>query len=230
MALKLGFVCKDDMLEDIVRKAKEGDLSTSIDSSFHPSHITECPRRLIYRSTGKDVDNGRKESVFAFCRGESFKHKWVSLLKKSKLIRVLYEDIVAADCNYNLYSQVDAVINIKGSIFAVKSYLVNDEMFHRIQKEGAIKKHVIEVIIYIWLLEVDGGCLIYESENQDVCTFRVEPYQPIINSVAKKCMELCDFKLKGKIPNRPYKSESKECNECEYCNFCWEKNNKGVKE
>jgi len=222
MVSDLKFVCRDETsksMEELVSDLKSISPDFPIDSSFFPSQITECPRRIIYRVRGTTYIS--KESIFKCVKKESFKNKWISLLEKSKSIKVLHKDVIASDCNYNLYSKADCVINLKGDILAVKSIQVTKDEFNQVYKKGAMKKHVIEMVVYIWLLEVDSGLIIYESEEEDFYIFHIKPYKSIINSVIDKCTKLCDFKLKGQIPNRPYKLESKECEVCEYKSLCW---------
>lgn len=220
------FVCKDsvsEFLEGKIRESKIPFISVA-DSSFHPSRITQCPRRIIYRSRGEK--GVLKESRFILAKQDHLKFKWISLLDNlDNSIRVLHKNVDASDCNYNLHDKVDAIININGDIFAIKAIYVRKEEFNEILSRGALKKHVVEMIVDIWLLEVDGGCLIYESDD-NINVFHIKPYRPIIESVVKKCEMLCDYKIKGLIPNRPYKSVSKECSVCEYEALCWDKNNK----
>lgn len=225
-SLEVKFVCRDEvskLMEESVDSLRNYSLF-SPDSSFHPSQITECPRRLIYRvngtSAGMYVGNSPYESV----EKESFKNKWLALLEKVKSVKILHKDAIASDCNYNLYSIVDAVINIKGDIFAVKAIQTYGDEMDEVRNKGAMKKHVIEMVLNIWLLEVDGGILIYDSkENYGHCMFHIKPYKPIVESVTEKCKKLCNFKLMGQMPNRPYKSKAyKECIACEYRGLCWE--------
>lgn len=221
------FVCKDDvseLLEKSIQEMRVTPATFNPDSSFHPSQITECPRRLIYRSRGLKTSG---ETILDLCNREFFKNKWISILEKSKSLKVLHKDVIASDCNYNLYSKVDAVVNISGDIFAIKAFSVISSDFEEIHNKGARKKDVIEMVIDIWLLEVNGGIIMYEAkEICDFCVFHIKPYKPIIDSVTEKCMRLLDFKLKGQVPDRPYKTEAKECYNCEYLGSCWENKQK----
>jgi len=225
---EIKFVCRDEVskpLEESINDLRYCSLPVP-DSSFHPSQITECPRRLIYRVNGA-ADKIVGENIYQSIQDETFKNKWITLLEKVKFVKVLHKNAIASDCNYNLFSKVDAVINIKGDIFAVKAIHTCglDEM-EEIRNKGAMKKHVIEMVLYIWLLEVDGGILIYDSDYGH-CMFHIKPYKPIVESVIEKCRKLCDFKLAGQIPNRPYKSKAKECSDCEYRCICWENKKEG---
>ena len=226
---EIKFVCRDEVskpLEESINDLRYCALPVT-DSSFHPSQITECPRRLIYRVNGDADKMHIGDGLYQSIQDETFKNKWITLLEKVKFVKVLHKNAIASDCNYNLFSKVDAVINIKGDIFAVKAIKTCglDEM-EEIRNKGAMKKHVIEMVLYIWLLEVDGGILIYDSDYEH-CMFHIKPYKPIVESVIEKCRKLCDFKLAGQIPNRPYKSKAKECSDCEYRCVCWENKKEG---
>ena len=145
------FVCKDEISKLLETSIQEMRVVSSIvpDSSFHPSQITECPRRIIYRSRGDKSNTG--ETLFNTIRMDLFKNKWTHILEKIKPIKVLHKDVIASDCNYNLYSKVDSVINIDGDIFAVKAFPVCMREFDEILSKGAMKKHVVEMVVYTWL-------------------------------------------------------------------------------
>lgn len=223
-SIGLKFVCKDELASSLEKSIQDLKNNSQFypDSSFHPSQITECPRRIIYRVRG-DLKDGT--SLFNSIDSEHFKNKWISILEKIKFVKVLHKDVIASDCNYNLYEKVDSVINIGGDIFAVNAISVNNDDMVKIIKNGAIKKHVVAMAVYVWLLEINGGFLIYENEKKDFYIFHIKPYKPIIDSVIDKCNKLCDFKLKGKIPNRPYETKAKECTcDCEFETLCWGNN------
>ena len=191
-------------------------------SVFDPSRVTECPRRIIYRANGCVPENSASCPLI---RHELFtKKKWLEYFEKCKSIKIVDKNVVAADCHYNISGTVDAILNIKDCIYVIKIQPVNQEDFVQIHKKGAFKKHVVELIIYIWLTELRDGLLLYENKNDnDYIIFHVKQYEPIIKSVIKKCLELMENKICGIIPLRPYKTkESNECIACEFLRKCWE--------
>jgi hypothetical protein len=59
------------------------------------------------------------------------------------------------------------------------------------RENGAFKKDVIEIMVYMWLTETKGGILLYENkDSNEYSIFYVDFYIPIINSIKKKCLAL----------------------------------------
>jgi hypothetical protein len=219
------FVKQDEissLLDSIIKKENKDYRYEYPVSVFDPSHVTECPRRMIYRANGCMTENSISypsiyNDLFA-------KKKWMEYFSKCKPIKIVDKNIVAADCHYNVSGNVDAILNMGDCLYVAKIQPVGQEDFSQINKKGAFKKHVVEVIVYIWLTELRDGLLLYENKNNnDYTIFHVKLYEPIIKSVTKKCLELMENKIQGIIPARPYKTkESNECMSCEFLKRCWE--------
>jgi hypothetical protein len=192
-------------------------------SVFDPSHITECPRRMIYRANGCTPETNVS---YLIANNEiHLKKKWTEYLSKCRSVRVIGKNVVTADCHYNISGNIDAILNIGERNYVTQIQLVQDEEFKQIRKKGAFKKHVVEMIVYIWLTELRDGLLLYENKDSNEYTvFHVKIYEPVIKSVIKKCLGLMENKIQGTIPSRPYKTkDSNECIVCEYSKKCWEK-------
>jgi hypothetical protein len=230
---------KEDVIQIFVKK---DDISLSIDSnidlsiadrfrniyptsSFDPSRVTDCPRRMIYRVNGNKQDffDTYMDSISV----SMAKTRWLDFFDKCKFIRKVERNLTIADCHYNISGCIDATLKIDNIIYITKIQSVNDFDFSQIKSKGAFKKHVIEVVVYLWLAEKKDGLLFYENKNtHEHLTFHVSPYQSIIKSVTEKCTNLIDCKMKGIIPKRPYKTkDGNECSKCEYRKTCWEDKN-----
>lgn len=182
---------------------------------FIPSRLTECGRRILYRSCGENVDENRFIEDFLLNQNEKYlKNKWIDFFESSIKIKMIEKNLVVADCNYNITGTIDCIIK-KG----------NTEFVVLIKKQDGEprRKDIIELMSYLWLIEKPHGLLIYDSNNSDKFSlYHVKIFVPIITAISKKCRELIDNKIKGEVPDRPYKSkESPECLECEYNVKCW---------
>ena len=208
------------LFDSLIRQEDRENCHNFYVSVFDPSHLTECPRRIIYRAQGCNPES------FSYLNtmGELFaRKKWLEYLGKCKSIKVVDKNIVAADCHYNISGNVDAVLNIGDCNYVAKIQPVNNSDFKQIEEKGAIKKHVVELIVYMWLTELRDGLLLYENQNTYKYTvFHVKPYAPVIKSVIKKCSGLMESKIQGVIPVRPYKTkDANECKVCEFSKKCW---------
>lgn len=219
----LKFSSRDKLTILVESLIREENINWVISTGFKPSDATQCPRRLVYRAFGNNPDQNSGVSYLDKTNDNFLRAKWVEILGRCRKIKVLEESATVSDGNFNITDIIDFVANIDGIINAVKIYGVDNKDFLKIQKDGAFKKHVIELMIQIWLLEIKDGLLIYENKNdQSYTMFHIEPYQPIISSVKKKYLGLMEHKIQGTLPEKPYKTKtSKECERCEFIKTCW---------
>jgi len=223
------FIRNDSMSEsfssiiDEESKRKRSFFSNSFDSE----NITNCERRIVYRSNGYEI----KDSTDDFLKRNSIeftRKKWVYVFDKCPSIKVIDRHVYSlADCHYNISGYVDAIIGIEDKIVSVKVQPVNDDYFEKIKLKGASRKHAIDLMICIWLSESDDGFLIYDNTNNNkYMVYHVNVYAPVIRSVKNKCLSMMKHKFNGSLPEKPYKSNlSEECIVCEFSKKCWEDNN-----
>lgn len=221
------FVKKDEFSSLIERLIQEENTFRSVVSpvsTFNPSNMTECPRRMVYRAMGTKEEPIRY-SYLEFNNHAFIKKKWLVCIKNCRTVKVLEENLVAADCNYNITGNVDAVINVNGIVAVLKICPVTNEDFCKIITRGALKKHVVAIMIDMWLTELNDGILFYENQDTNkYLVFHTKPYRPIIKSVQRKCLELENHRINGSMPVKPYKKEnSSECSQCEFFKKCWQK-------
>jgi len=227
------FVRQDETSKRFESFISQNNLDRSVfcpTSSFDPSHITECPRRMIYRARGISPD--RIPESYMDSMGDLFaRKKWIEILSKFKTFRMIDKSVVAADCHYNISGNIDAILNIGEKIYVTKIQPLTQEEFLEVKEKGAFKKHVVELIVYIWLTETNDGLLLYDNQNAtEYMSFHVIAYPPVIKSIMKKCLILMDHKIQGTIPERPYKSKkSQECVGCEFSLNCWQEKNSNDK-
>jgi hypothetical protein len=190
----------------------------SVTSTFDPKHLTECPRRIIYRTTLNNVGQTYGDNYIE----NEFKFRVSRIIRQSG-IKVLSDNLSLSDCNYNIVGNLDYVIQLECGSTATKFYSVDDETFQNVLKKGAIRKDVVEVMVYMWLVELNSGLMVYENKNNNqITSFHIKPYKPIIKSVINKCKILLEHEFKGTKPDRPYnKRTSNECKQCEFVTECW---------
>lgn len=218
------FVRKDDFTELFESRVKEHLRSSNLNSvvsTFDPSHLTECPRRIIYRTTSVVKT---KTDLTSNTLDELDSHYFFNSIIRSSGTKIISENISASDCNYNIVGKLDYVLNLNGETFATKFYVVGDDDFRNVLKKGAVRKDVIEIMVYMWMVELNNGLIFYwnRSDNQ-ITSFHIKPFKPIIKSVVDKCKFLLEYELKGTMPDRTYKTRSSnECKQCEFESVCWE--------
>jgi len=219
------FVVEDDVSEffDFIITDQIGSKSESVfDSGFNSSHMTWCPRRMIYCSQGVNPDRNSK-SYIDISTDLAVKNKWIGYFKKCRGVKIVNQIIRASDCNYNIHGDIDAILKTSDIEVVAKFQAVDNMDFQMVNKKGAFKNHVVELMTNMWLAETVNGLLVYENKNdQKYKMFHVKQYRPVIVSIQMKCLKLFKELIKGFVPDRPYKQKAKECGRCEYYIKCWE--------
>lgn len=187
---------------------------------FNTSCLTECDRRILYKSRGEIL-----ETLLDFSKidaQEATKNKWNSFFSKSIKISLIDKDVVVADCNYNLKGKIDGVLKIGNANFAVMVKALSNNDFINAEKR-AFRKDVIETMVNMWILEINDGIVIYENKDTNKFSlYHILPFVQLIEACKKKCLSMLNFKMKGEFPDRPYKNnDSKECLICEFKTKCW---------
>ena len=202
---------------------------TETNSSFSPEEITYCPRRIIYKSLFTSINENIfiKNELIGEKRNSAIM-RWQKLFKKNKYIEILDSNVVLVDCNTNLLGSADFVILFKDDKFLVRIYDVNDSDFNDLSKEKIPSKSAIESILLMWLADIDNMFMIFEN-NGETKIFHIGLLeqkvlcQRVIEATKEKCRKLFQYKIRGKIPNRPYKNISDECKQCNFLKECWKK-------
>ncbi len=90
--------------------------------------------------------------------------------------------------------------------------------FQKILKE-AHKEYIIQLIIYIHLLDLDYGFLIYECKNDsNLMCYKIERDDKLFNTIKWQAKIMIDMAKNGnKLP--PPRPSSKSCYECKNCSF-----------
>ena len=218
------FIKQDDFsksIDALIASENEKRSCDALSESFDSSRITECPRRLYYRSIGNVSQN--KISYLEFKHQQFAKKKWLDVLGHSNKVKIVDANVEVADCNYNLTGKIDVILKCDSEIMLLNIYSLKAEDFEEVKEKGAYKKHAVEIIVNRWLVEKGESLLIYENRNNsDYIVFHIDLYNYIVEAIKKKCLMLLSHKFRGRTPSRSYKTNfSKECNNCEFSNECW---------
>lgn len=215
---------KQDELSDMIKNLLKEEIKRRNSAKYieliTSCNITECDRRLLYRSSR--VKPEKYEDAMEILSQETAKNKWLDFFDKSRKIKLKDRHLTVAEEEYDINGCVDGVIKIGDLLAALLIKSIPDKKFHEVSS-GAVRKDVIELMSYIWLLELKNGILLYENRNNnDFCIYHVSKYQPIIDAIKQKGKKLLSMRMKGVIPERPYAKKEKECLVCEFYSKCWE--------
>ena len=134
---------------------------------------------------------------------------------------------------YNFKGNVDGIVDVRGpykqdepasdsDIFVVDFKSMKsgyfDELVH------AKWEHVVQVHIYMWLLNLKMGVVVYECKDDQKLKEMVVPYDAgLIERIKKESKWLMSVLKTGKLPPVPsgYSQSSIPCFFCEFSNRCY---------
>jgi CRISPR/Cas system-associated exonuclease Cas4 (RecB family) len=221
------FIKKDTKLLEATQEAIKNEIKRRnyklIHEVFNIKHLTECPRRIYYRAHG--IKTETQQDFLANIHLEYTKKKWIDLFNQSTKIKILDRDILAADTNYNIVANVDAVLKYGEFVSTLTVDVLNSNQYTIANQSGGLRRQIVEVMTATWLTEVPNGILLCENkETNEYFLSHIIVHKPIIEGVKSKCKHLIEKKFLQQLPDRPYTNNSfQECIACEYRKTCWEK-------
>jgi hypothetical protein len=141
------------------------------------------------------------------------------------------ELIVKSPPQYNFEGHTDGVIDLTQSRFATKSPLdvfvvdmksINKDQFNELAE--AKQEHVIQVNIYMWILDLKGAVLVYEcKDNQAVKEFFCPRDENMIERIKAEALLMVSALHARKIPPRPagFSRTKYPCKGCEFMSYCY---------
>lgn len=223
------FVKQDTVLIATIKKAIETEIkrrnSSFIHEVIYTKHLTECPRRLMYRMNAYSA----KEPDFLIDNHNKYtKKKWVDFFNKCKKTIVIDENVLAADCNFNVVGTADAILKYGDVVSVLLVDSVKSSEYNKAKQAGGLRRQIVELMMIMWLTEVPNGILICENKDtNEYFLSHVVPHKGILDSARHKCSELMENQFLQKLPERAYKTDnSQECMACEYRETCWNQEEK----
>lgn len=138
---------------------------------------------------------------------------------------------VISDSVYNFKGSVDAIIDVRGTPFAQNNKYdvfvadlktMKDEMFSAL--DGPKPEHVVQVHIYMWLLDLQGGVVVYENkDDQRVREEFVPRDESVIERIKAQAVWMRGLLAEKKLPFRPAGLTKSQfpCRFCEFVNICY---------
>lgn len=146
--------------------------------------------------------------------------------------KVSYEEpLIKSSTEYNFEGHCDAIIDVRGTqfeqgnpsdVFVVDFKTIKDDLFSELVE--AKHEHVIQVNIYMWVLDLQAAVVVYENkDNQALKEMFVPRDDELIEKIKTQSIWLADKLKKKQLPFRPVEfSRSKyPCRFCEFVDHCY---------
>lgn len=217
-----------EAIDESLAKKQQGKFKKS--KGFGPSKNSECARFWVYSFRGAFFPadfNGRVQRIFD--NGHAVHDRIYKYLDNMGVLEqtehpIFIEVESEKGVKFPIHGFVDAIIEWKGrSIVEVKS-ISEVGFMHRKLRRAPKDEHIKQVKIYLHIMDLDIGYVIYENKNtQELLVLTVEKDDEYIRKLFNKYGKFWQAYQDGILPKRPYKS--KDSAACKYCPLrdpCWE--------
>lgn len=200
--------------------------------SFAPSGVGygagTCPRRWYYDFTGGvvRVDEPDSTSIANMDYGTEAHARLQKVFEKTGILVEAERKVVSEDPP--IFGYADLIINWQGEEAVGEIKTTSQESFvSKKAKNQPAGYHLLQVLLYMKVLDLNKGFLIYENKNTQALLIL-----PVTWNVANTKLVDDTFEWmrntyanwqEGNLPTRPFKSEkSVVCKTCPFLKHCWE--------
>ena len=135
-------------------------------TSWYASQIGSCMRGMYLQRLGKEPDEPLDDRTLrVFDMGNKIE-SWVVDLIKAQEVEIETQ-VRVEDAELNITGYADAVIEVKGKkeVLEIKSKHSRAFWWMDKKKEGTMRQHQYQLWIYLYLLKIDRGSIIYVSKD-----------------------------------------------------------------
>ena len=146
--------------------------------------------------------------------------------------KLIYEELtVKSPEEYNFEGHCDAVVDLRGTpyecgndldLMVVDFKSMKDEQFFAL--DHAKHEHIIQVHIYMWILGIPAGVVLYENkDSQAIKEMFVPRDEKIITKIKEEALWMRKVLEHKKLPERPsgYSVSKFPCRFCEFAKICY---------
>lgn len=222
-------------INGLVEKIESGYLGPAVlpqkpKKSFSPSSLAYgaggggCPRFWYFKFSGEDQINDSDAYAVANMKNGTLSHTRIQeAIKKSGLsiaseIKVIHNDPP-------IFGFVDDLIKWLNEEVPVEIKTMREEAWQRRVETGKTPVyHLIQLLIYMRLLQKKRGILLYESKNTHalhaIPIGMTEEYEAWLDVAFDWMRDVKSAFDKSELPVKPYRSNSKVCKKCPFRDVC----------
>jgi CRISPR/Cas system-associated exonuclease Cas4 (RecB family) len=222
--------------QDIIEKLKSGYVAGLVPKhtqkkTFAPSTIAyghgECPRYWYLAFEGNIFESSSTPFDVANMNSGSMSHDRIQgAMMASGLAKVFKDDNDNDTTEFKIthsdppiFGYGDAIIDWEGEEIVAEIKTTNNEAFEYYKNNSRPKKsHVIQLLIYMKILQKAKGVLIYENKNNhDLLVFPIEVndvYKQWVDYAFSWMQEVRKAWKEKTMPTKNYRSNAKVCKTC----------------
>jgi len=199
--------------------------------SFAPSKIGfgsgKCPRYWFIAFEGAPFDDEKDPKSIASMKNGIAAHERLGELFKRSALEVKHIEFPLEHDDPPIFGFVDVIIDRAGENVVGEIKTTSSESFGR--RQAAMQPpdyHLIQILIYMHILEAESGFFLYENKN----THELLVMPVYMDEKNKKTVEdtlawMRNVRLgwqEKKLPARPFTRKSRECKDCPVAKVCWD--------
>ncbi|QNO12509.1 Cas4 family exonuclease [Streptomyces phage MulchMansion] len=203
--------------------------------SFSPSSLGygagTCPRYwYLAFEGGTFVDTFDGQSVANMANGTAAHTRIEKLFGDAGVLDEAEKEVTYQ--NPPIRGFVDVVVDFEGKKIVGEFKTTRQESYiHREANGTAIDYHKVQVLIYMRVLGIDDGFVLYENKNTQELFLvplkmdeRNSEYTDYLFEWMRETRELWENRT---LPTRPFTSKNKACKSCALFNVCWNESPEG---
>jgi CRISPR/Cas system-associated exonuclease Cas4 (RecB family) len=199
--------------------------------SFAPSKIGfgsgRCPRYWYIAFDGAPFDDPKDPKSIANMKSGIDAHNRIGELFKRSSLKVDHVELPLEYSDPPIFGFVDLVIDRAGEKVVGEIKTTSLESFTR--RRSSMKPpdyHLIQLLIYMHVLEAPSGFFLYENKNtHEILVMPVymdEANKELVERTLQWMREARKAWEDRVLPMRPFTKKSKECKDCPVSAVCWE--------
>ena len=205
--------------------------------SFAPSGIGygsgRCSRQWFYKFTGDIPEEDEKDAlaISNMAYGTEAHERIQKVFEKAGILIEAEREIDLVDGKPPIRGFVDLIVDWNGeAVGEIKT--TKQEAFTLRKAEGKpLDYHVIQLLLYMKVLKIDRGFILYECKNTG--EWLIFPVMmdagnaEVINQAFDWMIATREAFESGELPQRPFEKASKECGYCAFKKYCWKEDGDG---
>lgn len=199
--------------------------------SFAPSGIGygsgKCARQWFYAFNGgiiREEDND-STGIANMAYGTEAHERIQKLFERAGILLKAEKEIISEDPP--IFGYADLIIKWQGEEVVGEIKTTMQESFvskkHKMKPAGY---HLLQVLLYMWVLDLNKGFLLYENKNMQnmlviPVTWNAENKKLVEDTIEWLRTVRSNWEA-GTLPKRPFTQKSPACKSCPFKTHCWE--------
>ena len=189
-------------------------------SEFGVSNIFDSERVLYFYMLGQESEPNNAIILRKFDAGNDMHERYYRYFSNASIL--VDKEIVIKKTEPPISGRMDAILNIKGSMFVGELKSINNNGFREIVKNGGKLEHMLQLQIYMDITGINHGLLIYENkDNQEFISIHQTINQDQIRDTYKKLYSVLEYLKERKPPPRCFLCNAvRPSSVCGYLKVC----------